>query len=390
MPPMRPSAWWLALSFPFIATSCRTGAAPAPTRSAAVASPSSDAGKLATLIARAGAASEELTSADGRLVIVPAWGARVMGVLFDDDNALWVSPQAADPHEWNKGGARTWIAPEGHEKGFFFDATWTQEGWRCPPALDPGHYVAVPPSAPGARAFRNELELVSNDGTKYKLAITREIAPAANPLGIDPASAGVRYAGFSITQKLQNRGSVPIDREIDLWNMVMAKPPATMVIPVATDADGPKWRDDYFEPIPAGYLHDGGDYLALKIAGPPRYKIGVPAARCRGLTGSIGPLPDGKTWQLIVDRFPCEPRGRYVERPKTAEDNGDPIQGYSHSKSGEQAFYEIESHAPAVRLLPGAEQVEPVEVFVFRGPEGAIRVAAGKLLGVDGGKLHVF
>lgn len=385
-----------------------------------------DRGRLLDFLKSRGISYDEQAAGDGSLLIVPAWGARVVGAFFDGDNVFWTPPDfdPADPKaRWNKGGYRTWIAPEGHDKGFFFDKTWDPDKWDCPAAIDPGAYRAAEAMHPGCRAYANELRVTSNDGTEYHLRVTREIGTRPNPLADHPAARGVKSIDILFAHRLKNLSDRAIDKEIGLWSLIMVKPGGTMIVPVQAGVEGSPYRDNYFERVPPGWITHhpasagigakpparprdpftrngpfmlGGpllgmpDALTMRVNGPPRYKIGVSAARCLGITGSIAALPDG-SWQVIVKRFPWDPRAAYADRPKDeATSNGDAIQGYNHKEGGAMAFYELECHSPAYALGPGEEREHPIEVLIYRGPERQIKRIGSILFGVevDGLKLY--
>lgn len=342
-----------------------------------------DRGRLLDFLKSHAIAHDEVAAGNGSLLVVPAWGARVIGAFFDGDNVFWVPPDLSDPKEWNKGGARTWLAPEGHAKGFFFDKTWAPDKWSCPAAIDPGQYQPAEAARAGGLAYANELRALSNDGTPYHLRVTREIGSLPNPVSPDVAPPSVKYVGFRFAHRLKNLSDRTIHQEIGLWSLIMVKPGGTMVVPVKADAEGGLYRDNYYERVPPGWITDNWSALTMKVAGPPRYKIGVPAARCRGLTGSITALPDG-SWQAIVKRFPWDPHAVYADRPQgEPKSNGDPIQTYNHKEGGAMAFYELECHAPAFTLKPQEEREHPIEILIYRGPEEPIKKIASALFGVN-------
>jgi hypothetical protein len=316
-------------------------------------------------------AYEEMESGDGALLVVPAMGARLLGAFLDDANAFFTHPEFAEPAHFGAGGDRTWLAPEGHEKGFFF----TKDGWRMPPTLDPGHYETSAARNPGAHAWATRVDTTVADGTRYRLTVTREIGPTPNPLAGKPEGAGLRYVGAMVRSRLRNDGERTLDREIGLWSIAVGKPDATLIVPVRPREAGSAYRDTYYEkPLP-GRLVETAGALAFRADGPPRTKLGIPPERCRGLIGAVGPVEAGP-WQLVVDRFA-------VDRPRDLPNaNGDAAQIYNAPQEGALNFFEMEAHAPAVVLKPGDEQEQAFEILVYRGPRQAILQAATALLGV--------
>ncbi len=322
---------------------------------------------------------EEVESGDGSLLIVPAMGARLLGAFIDGANALWVHPAFLDPASYGAGGDRTWLAPEGHEKGLFFSA---DGHWRTPPTLDPGRYEPVAAKAAGFRAWATAVDTRAADGTRYRLQVTREIGPASNPLAGRAEVAGLRFVGAAVHSRVRNLDERTVDREIGIWSIVVGRPDASIVVPVRPREAGDAYRDSYYErPLP-GRLVEKAGALVLRAEGPPRLKIGIPPSRCRGLVASVGPVAPG-TWQLVVNRFAVDPDGVYVDRPRDLPDaNGDAAQVYNAPQTGALNFFEMEAHAPAVVLRHGEEQEQAIDVLVFRGSRSAILSAATRLLEV--------
>lgn len=334
---------------------------------------------LAALRSR-GIAFQEIPSGDGSLLVVPASGAQLLAAFVGGANALWAHPHLESIPErqaFTFGGARTWLAPEGHENGLFF----SRDGWHAPPSLDPGRYEPTAARHSGAFAWATIVDTRGADGRPYRLSLTREIGPAPNPLAKEAVGSGLAFVGAMLRCRLKNLHERTLDREIGLWNLVMAKPEATIIIPVRPREAGDPYRDSYYErPLP-GRLAEKAGAVTL-VGGPPRTKIGVPAARCRGLVAAVGPVEDG-AWQLIVNRFPVDPDGVYVDRPGDRPNaNGDAVQVYNASESGPLAYFEMEGHGPAVILKQGEEQEHAFETLIFRGPKLAVLAAASHLLEV--------
>jgi Family of unknown function (DUF6786) len=340
---------------------------------------SSDRDQIRSALDSHKVAYEEIESGDGSLLIVPAMGARLLGAFIDGANALWVHPRFVDPASFGAGGDRTWLAPEGHQKGFFFSAGGQ---WRIPPSLDPGHYEAVAPGAAGARAWATIVDATVADGSRYRLQVTREVGPAPNPLAGRAEAARLRFVGAAVSSRLRNLDERTLDREIGIWSIVVGKPDASVVIPVRARGAGDAYRDTYYErPLP-GRLVEKAGALVLRAQGPPRTKVGIPPSRCRGIVASLGPVGSG-SWQLVVNRFHVEPDGVYVDRPRDLPNaNGDAAQVYNAPEAGALSFFEMEAHAPAVVLRPGEEQVQVIEILVFRGRRTSIVAAATRLLDV--------
>lgn len=324
-----------------------------------------------------------MPSGDGSLLVVPSMGARLLGVFLDGGNAFFVHPEFAEPRNFGAGGERTWLAPEGHEKGFFFS---TGGQWKKPESLDPGRYEPTTPSVAGAHAWATEVDTTVADGTRYRLRVTREIGPAPNPFDGSPDAASLkkalRFAGAVVRNRLKNLDTRTLDREIGIWSIAVGKPDAAIIVPVRPREAGDAYRDAYYErPLP-GRLVEKAGALVFRADGPPRTKLGVPPSRCRGLVASVGPV-GGAAWQLVVNRFAVDPGGVYVDRPRNMPNaNGDAVQVYNAPEAGALNFFEMEAHAPALVLKPEEEQEHTVEVLVFRGPRAQVLDAATRLLHV--------
>ena len=338
-----------------------------------------DSRALTRRLDRQQVASLELPVGEGTLVVTPAWGARVMGAYFKGDplNVFWVPPDFDDqlpPWWWNKGGTRTWLAPEGSPKGFFYDRNW--ENWDVPSTFDPGHYKPVAPRDGGKAAFETFVLATANDGTKHRLTLSREFVPVA-----DPADSGVAFVGFKTAHRLRNVGPRALKNEVSLWHLAQFRGRSTVVFPLAP-GDQVTYTDQ-FEPTPKERITVTPEAIFYRVGEPPRYKIGVPATRSLGRVGAFSLLPDGRL-QLVVNRYAVDPKGVYLDKARNAGDvNGDAFQSYNHDQDGAQHFFELESHHPAVVLAPGEEQQVDVEYLVYRGDRDRVTAAGAKLLGVD-------
>ena len=122
------------------------------------------------------------------MVVAPSLAARIIGAGVGDENLLWTAGRFST-RGWadggNAGGARTWIAPEGGPRGFFFGPDGAS--WDVPPEIDPGAYTPCPVDD-GWLSFRNELTARAADGARFPIAITRS-------LKLQPLEAGNGIGG---------------------------------------------------------------------------------------------------------------------------------------------------------------------------------------------------
>ena len=325
----------------------------------------------------------ELHAGDGTAVVVPAWGGRIMFMGTGEANRLWTHPTLKPEGAWsfNKGGARSWYSPEGGDKGIYFSRDWSE--WRCPAQMDPGSYVVAPDAAEDLISMANDFDATTNDGTQYALSMWREIESAERP-GI---SAGVRCLPLRFSHSLRNLSERVIEKEIDLWHLVQVPAGGTIIVALN---DGPQqaWRN-YFDPIPAERMAEGGAGLCVKIDGELRYKLGVSAERAAGAMGYF--LPQGHEASALVKLFDVEADATYADRPEAdQQSNGDPVQLYNHFTGGAQAFGEIECHSPAATLAHGHVYTFVIDLLLLEGPRDTVLHDTCALMGVEVGDVEVF
>lgn len=294
------------------------------------------------------------TPAGGWALVVPALAARVLGAGVGEGNAFWVSPalgQCLRGQDWNAGGERTWLAPELGPRGFFGAA----EGkWAVPPALDPGSYRLLE-SGPSTARCRSECRLRSADGAEYRLEIDRAIQ-LLDPHERVPGGALL----LRIRHSLRNTGSHPIAAAVGLWSILQAPclPEGSLLLPEAP------YRQRFGE-LPAGWVSHEQGRLVLRTAPACRWKIGQPPAGPEAVISHRRREPDGEV--RITLRCPTPASGPFL-------DGGDALQAYNSALFGEEAFCELECHAPAATLAPaepgsapGQPEGQTVEIEVRYG-----------------------
>jgi hypothetical protein len=332
--------------------------------------------ELAGRLASGGVGYRVLESGGGWALVAPSLGARVLGAGAGAENAFWTacafgaSAGASAPGAgWNAGGQRTWLAPEAGPGGFFLRP---DGAWVVPPALDPGAYRET--DVPGwPCSYRNELSLSRQDGESFALEITRSVAA-----GPPAAAGGIR---IRLRHELTNRGENAIPGAIGLWSIIQlpAERRGSTLIPVRR-GPGAAFRP-YFTEVPSGSVREGHGVVALESLGGRKYKMGVSAERAefapgRGLIAHVRPARRNRGWILVCMSFPVEAGGPYVDKPSYegagAESSGDAIQAYNSPETGEEAFAEIECHAPSRRLAPGQAQAFEIDVTIAECSDAAL------------------
>ena len=274
---------------------------------------------------------------DGWALVVPALAARVLGAGVGDSNAFWVSPElerCLRGQDWNTGGERTWLAPELGPGGFFGAE---EKDWAVPPALDPGAYRLLE-SGPSAARCRTECRLRSADGREYRLELERRVQ-IRDARSLSPEARGV---DLLIRHSLRNAGRQPIPGRAGLWSIlqVPSLPEGSVLLP-----DAP-YRQRFGE-LPAGWLTREAGSQALRTAPARRWKVGQPPSGPEAVIAHHRPAPGGQV--RITMRCAASAAGPYL-------DGGDVLQAYNSPLSGEEAFSELECHAPAPTLAPAPAQ----------------------------------
>lgn len=308
-------------------------------------------------------------------VIVPKFGARILAVSLGGKNLFWTHPDVL----LGQGGQRSWVSPEGGDKGFLFKADWT--GNRDFSMMDPGNYKGVELEEK-RHAFENSFQATSNDGKHhYDLALTRGFDVLEDPLlgKADFVGLEYQYMGIDFVHALKNNSDEMLDRILDLWCLIQVPPKGTMVVPVE-DVSDEAWRGNYFEPIPEKYVKANPDSFSYFIHGSRRYKVGVRPESSKGVIGYIFDA-DLEIASMVFMTFPVKPEARYVDRPKVEQEtNGDAVQIYSHLEEGPLAFGELECHSWGLKLEPGGEEGFPIKIYMYRAPVDVLKKIGNKLI----------
>lgn len=319
-------------------------------------------------------------------VVAPKFGARILSVSVGGENLFWTHPDAL----LGQGGQRSWVSPEGGDKGFLFKSDWT--GNRDFSMMDPGNYRVVYFNENKNLALQNSFETTSNDQKEnYDLTLIREMAIMVDPLADDPELKRLKYEylGINFIHKLRNNSEEMLDQILDLWCLIQVPPKGTMVVPVE-DVSEKAWRGNYFEPIPDRYVKANSDSFSYFIHGSRRYKVGVRPESSKGVIGYIFNT-NLEIASMVFMTFPVKPETRYVDCPKVEQEtNGDAIQIYSHLEEGRMAFGELECHSWGLKLEPGGEEGFPIKIHLYRAPLDVLKKIGNELICPGFDRAHFF
>lgn len=319
-------------------------------------------------------------------IVVPSFGARIVGAFIDGENFFWTHPEIKK----GQGGQRTWISPEGGDKGFIFKPDWS--GNRDFSMLDPGNYKLISYEKNKFISLKNSFSTTSNDGKEnYNLEVTREMSFAENPIGNDPdfKSSDLKFLGIDFTHKLKNSGEKLLDRIIGLWCLIQIIPQGTMVVPVK-EPSHKAYRGNYFEPLPPEYVKLNRDSISFFVHGSRRYKIGINPEYAKGVIAYVSKNLKGEFY-IVMMSFHVDPKAKYHDRPKTEQEtNGDAIQIYSHLEEEPLAFGELECHSPSLYLPPQKEEAFPIKIYIFKGSKEWILKVGNKLVSPDFDRAYLF
>jgi hypothetical protein len=290
-----------------------------------------------------------------------------------------------------QGGQRSWVSPEGGDKGFLFKADW--RGNRNFSMMDPGNYERVDLDVEDNYIrFQNRFQATSNDGKhEYDLSLMRCFKFEEDPIldRDDFKGLDYQYLGIDFMHTLKNNSGEMLDQILDLWCLIQVPPKGTMVVPVE-DVSDEAWRGNYFEPVPDEYVKANPDSFSYFIHGSRRYKVGVRPESSKGVIGYIFDMSD-EIASLVFMTFPVRPEARYVDRPKEEQEtNGDAIQIYSHLEEGSLAFGELECHSWGLRLEPGGAEGFLIKIHMYRASLEVLKRVGNELICSGFEQAHLF
>ena len=300
------------------------------------------------------------------------------------------------------GEERFWLGPEGGQFALFFQpgTKFEFEDWTTPAAIDTEPFELVDQSSTSAK-FKRDCEMQNFSGTKFSMGIERTVSllnaeAVSKSLGGLSLPDGINWVAYQTDNRLTNRGSeswTPETGMPSIWMLGMYNPSAktTVVIPFKAGDEselGPKVNDAYFGKVPSNYLTVHDDVLFFKGDGTYRGKIGVTAARSKGIAGSYD--ADGGVLNIVTYNVQDSPHG-YVNSMWEHQENpyeGDVLNAYNDGSPapGEPPlgpFYELETSSPAAALKPG-ETIKHVQTTMhIQGSKEQLEAIAKRTLGVS-------
>jgi len=316
------------------------------------------------------------TDDGGWALVVAELGAKVLAAGVDRECLFWVST-SLKKGAWCVGGQRTWLAPELGDRGFFGTGA---EDWRVPPQLDPGSYRRIE-SSNGELAWRCDLAVDRLDGRSFALGIVRSFRVESVSVGASNPALEIR-----VGNRLINRMDRILEEEVGLWNIIQApaQRTGTFLIPLKSSSPpqpGGKARRLYFGDLPTDWVSETPNLLYVRAQAGKLFKIGVPPAAAAGMLGYLYPSRVDDAHILTILRTDVEPSARYVDKPPHQPvENGDALQCYNSPDQRKLNFCELEAHAPAAALGPGAEQSAHIAILLFKARPDELRHVAGQLL----------
>ena len=347
---------------------------------------------------------------DAKVALAPAWQGRVMTSSADGDaghsfgwiNRDFISAGKIVPHMNTFGGEdRFWMGPEGGQFSIFFapGAKFEFANWFTPAIFDTLPFNVLE-QEPTRAVFGAEFGLTNYSGTKFKVAVNREVqltdaAAAWKELGLEP-DKNVNIVAYASHNKITNKGEEAWKKETGLLSVWILgqynpSPSCTIVVPIKSGSDselGKKVTSDYFGEVPPDRLVVGDNVIFLSADGKYRSKIGVSPRRSKSVLGSY----DADSKVLTIVQF-NRPEGvtDYVNSLWKLQDNpygGDAENSYNDGPPAPGVkpmgpFYEIESSSPAAALAPGQSLIHIHRTFHLSGPEPALDKVAQATLGVS-------
>ena len=344
----------------------------------------------------------------GQIAISPHYQARVMTSAVEPggrslgfiNRSFIESGNTGTPFDNYGGEDRFWLGPEGGQYGLYFPPgqPFVFDHWQTPHALQEGDWQARKKTASSISYVRS-LVVTNYAQHDFKLDVERQISvlsaeQAGQRLGV-ALPAGVRWVGFSTSNKLTNTGSAAWTEQtglLSVWILGMFAPVlgTQVIIPFEKHAAGEIVNDRYFGKVPADRLlvREQQGHLLFRADGQQRGKIGLGPARAKRALGSYS-----DSAQLLTLVLYTKPSGatRYVNSMWETQREpyaGDVINSYNDGppapgKPPLGGFYEIESSSPAAELGPGESLTHEHQTYHFSGQRADLDALSGQVLGVS-------
>ncbi|MBN1231816.1 MAG: hypothetical protein JXA60_00480 [Candidatus Coatesbacteria bacterium] len=303
------------------------------------------------------------------LLFVPAFGGRLFAIFLKDNNLLWTNPDFRN--RWNKGGHRTWIAPEGGKGGFFFSLSGKK--WNVPPSLDPASYSMNYFKEKERIDLQSDVNIKNNSNQVFNLEITRTYSE----IKCSPCSIS-----FTFQHQARNKNSQQFINTIALWSILQVQPPGYMFIGNNDLLLPESWSDKYYEKIPEGFLMEENGYVMIRIEGGKRFKSGFHPASDRGKLAYI--FKKATDFCLVTKECQLFKDNIYIDKPiADYKGNGHPLQVYNHYETGRKAFAELECHSPSISLKPGARYGFDIKISALLGKKKTVEEKLEEFLGLS-------
>lgn len=318
-------------------------------------------------LARQGASSVSLTAGPFRAVVVPSRGAKVVAAGVGDSNFLW-TPGGTERSEavedaWVAGGERSWLAPEGGENGLFYGNDVT--AWSVPAALDPGNFAVAEAAEDSVRCVA-AMALTDESGADLSLRLSRDVVAAWH-------TSPVECGSLSVTTTVRNEGASPLPPYWAPWAICQVpNRDRGALFSRVRGTRGTPFRTIFgADQSPATIVTEGA--VIVPAEGGKKLKIGIDGTHSTGCNGHV--LFDRDPLRWVIQRWEVHQSGRYVEE-------GDAAQLFNSPTSGSKGFSELEAHAAAVKLAPGASISLAVE-YCFADVSSSTVAALAPMIGVD-------
>jgi hypothetical protein len=322
----------------------------------------------------------------GYSIVVCEYGGRILGPFNKHGESFgWINPVFKDKNifkdfiknrQWNVGGERIWLAPEGQYNVPDENNFW--KSYRVPDSLDPGNYTLSKDEYDTTVLSQVCTLDVYNNRVKTKiLTMIRNIYKAANHFDYPEVDFFGYHHEISLEEK-KNDGVVT-----ESWNLLQVLPLGTIVIPTTVKAQ----YVEYYESFEPGYQNVYEKHVSLRIDALKRYKVGYKASCLTGRSGYLRAI-DGK-FILMVRSHYVDPTGAYFKAPVGRPDECATAL-YVYNDDGEIGnFAEHETCGRPIGGSTGKKRnMDLVTTCYFLGPEKSIDAIGEQLLGVKMDALH--
>ncbi|RXK48957.1 DUF6786 family protein [Aquirufa rosea] len=343
-----------------------------------------------------------LSQGDQQVLVVGKYQARVMtsssmgreGFSYGWINHELIQSGKLGPHMNAFGGEeRFWLGPEGGQYSVYFKAgdPFTFEHWQTPAIIDTETYPLV--KSDGQKAlFHKDFEIENYSGTKFKLALDREIKLLSQEEAekyLNVSLQGLSWVGYQTDNTLKNTGADwnKSTGVLSIWllGMMKASEQNTILIPYQKGKEA-AINDAYFGKIPADRLIKKDGMLYFKADANSRGKLGIPPQALVPLAASY----DATNHILTILQFDYHGEKEYVNSMWEIQEKpyqGDALNAYNDGKNdtGTQMgkFYELESSSPAIALAQGQSLRHVQRTFHLEGMEAQLNQVCQQLLGIQ-------